>query len=99
MPEPNSLQEALCILVFRAREECKALEFAAILTPEDDTNRKNDLISQYRESRFPYLLTEKEEYKQLSDILDRAFARGPIIIDSGKVDRSLAKESKRRFRR
>ena len=86
-------------MVFRAREECKALEFAALLTSDEEVSRKNDLISEYRQSRFPYLLTEKEEQKQLSDILDRAFDRGPIIIDSDKVDKSLGRKSNRRVKR
>lgn len=76
---PGSLKEALCILVFRYRQE---QEFYGLLTGlHTDTKMKQECFEKYKRAKFPYVLkTAVDERDRTKAVLERAFAAGPIMV-------------------
>jgi hypothetical protein len=104
-PAPGSLQEALCILVFRAREEYELLGLVLSLVKEDDIQHKNSLLEDYKSVRFPFLKKEEEKtQKTVEEVFEKVFSGGTYVIDSSKVNKKLGlvsklKNKERRWRR
>ena len=76
---PGSLKEALCILVFRYRQE---QEFYGFLTnAHEDAKQKQECFEKYKRAKFPYVIrTAIDERDRTTEVLERAFAAGPILI-------------------
>ena len=83
MPEPGSLQEALCISIFSIREEYALLE---VLLNNTDGKGKEELFSEYKGVRFPFVDGQKEKTDvRIQDVLQRAFDKGAYEIDQGSA--------------
>ncbi len=79
-PVPGSLQEALCILVFRYRQEQDFYGKLASLQPEGSEEQR-DAFAKLRAAKFPYVFkTARDERARTQETLDRAFAMGPILV-------------------
>lgn len=79
-PSPGSLQEALCVLVQRYRQEQDYYRVLANLYPKGSKERQG-AFDKYRQSSFPYL--EKGNYNhrdKVKRILDKAFLQGPMTV-------------------
>ena len=83
-PSPGSLQEALCILVQRYRQEQKYYSLLATLYPNGSKERQG-AFDKYRQSAFPYADRSKSDYSQnVRRILDKAFMQGPMYVKRDK---------------
>tara|TARA_Y100000114_G_C11761900_1_gene330254 strand:+ start:3089 stop:3382 length:294 start_codon:yes stop_codon:yes gene_type:complete len=79
-PSPGSLQEALCILVQRYRQEQTYYGLLAGLYPQGSKERQG-AFDKFRQSSFPYVERGANDHrKRVRDILDRAFLQGPMIV-------------------
>jgi hypothetical protein len=79
-PVPGSLQEALCILVFRYRQEQDFYTTLAGLQP-DGSDEQQEAFKKFKAAKFPYIYkTAHDERERTKAILDRAFSMGPIRI-------------------
>ena len=78
-PVPGSLKEALCILVFRYRQE---QEFYGLLSGlHTDKKMQQECFEKYKRAKFPYVLkTAVDERDRTAAVLARAFEQGPILI-------------------
>lgn len=100
IPEPGSLQEALCIAVWRAREEYKILE-TYMLSVAD--GHKAQVFDLYEEARKPFLRKAKSgeaEFRKnmadpafLNKIMENAVEKGPYMVE--KTESALEKLRKR----
>ena len=78
-PEPGSLQEALCILVFRYRQEQRFYEVLSRLQPAG--KEREESFDKYKASLFPYVFKSARDTRDATkEALARAFALGPILI-------------------
>tara|TARA_B100000131_G_scaffold305766_1_gene332088 strand:+ start:75 stop:353 length:279 start_codon:yes stop_codon:yes gene_type:complete len=83
MPEPGSLQEALCISVFSVREEYALLE---VLLNNSEGKSKSDVFNDYKSVRFPFIEGGKvQESKDMQEVMQRAFEKGVYEIDRGSA--------------
>ena len=79
-PEPGSLQEALCILIHRYKQEQHFYQVLAGLHPEG-SSEKQESFDSFRHALFPYIERVAVDDKDRTNaILDRAFAMGPISV-------------------
>jgi len=77
-PEPGSLQEALCLLVFRYRQEQEFYAAYSALHGEGSKGRV-DTANSYRESMFPYAVRARtDRARTAKQIMDEAFLAGPL---------------------
>ena len=92
MPEPGSLQEALCINVFSIREEYSLLE---VLLNNTEGKNKEELFKTYKSVRFPFIEGGKQkESKVIDDVLQRAFEKGVYEIDRGSKPEQKIRSTK-----
>lgn len=83
VPEPGSLQEAVMMLVFRAREEYSTLHVMASLT--GSMEQRTELFDEYKRARFPFVEAEKVRKEEvIQNILKNAFEGGPMVIERGE---------------
>jgi len=83
-PSPGSLQEALCILVQRYRQEQKYYSLLAELYPKG-TKERQGAFDKFRQSCFPYVDKNAADHKRtVRGILDRAFLQGPMVVKKQK---------------
>ena len=79
-PEPGSLREALCLLVFRYRQEQQFYSIYSALHAEGSKGRV-DTSQQYREAMFPYAVRAKKNNRDTAmRILENAFKQGPLYL-------------------
>jgi len=78
-PVPGSLQEALCILVFRYRQEQKFYEL--LVNAHEQTKDKQESFEKYKAALFPYVFKSARDTRDTTkEALERAFRAGPIMI-------------------
>jgi hypothetical protein len=78
-PEPGSLREALCLLVFRYRREQEFYSVYSALHGEG-TKGRISTANKYREAMFPFAVRAQETQRSTSkEIMDAAFAAGPFF--------------------
>ena len=89
-PRPGTLQEALCMLVFRYRQRQRMYE--AVLSTIDLSGGSNqvkfyeEVMEEYKKAMFPYISRALEDEKaRIKRVMDRAFLRGPIKIVGGQI--------------
>lgn len=88
-PRPGTLQEALCMLVFRYRQKQRLYE--AVLSTIDLSSPAQakfyeEVMEEYKKSMFPYIAkTVENERARIKRIMDRAFMQGPIKIVGGAL--------------
>lgn len=83
-PSPGSLQEALCILVQRYRQEQEYYSLLANLYP-NGSKQKQGAFDKYRNAAFPYIDKGAETHQQkIKRLLDKAFLQGPMIVKHDK---------------
>ena len=76
---PGSLQEALCILVFRYRQEQKFYEL--LVTAHDTGKDRAESFEKFKAALFPYVFKSARDTRDATkDALERAFRLGPILI-------------------
>ena len=95
-PEPGSLQEALCILIYNAREDLKMFETIIGAMSSSDKGFE-DVVKEYEKARFPFIERSKaKESKRVEDVLEKAFLAGPMVIDRSDLipEHSVIKETK-----
>lgn len=79
-PSPGSLQEALCILVQRYRQEQQYYKLLSELYPAGSKERQG-AFDKFRQASFPYVDRSKSDYRDnVKRILDKAFLQGPMYI-------------------
>ena len=79
-PESGSLQEALCILVQKYKQEQDFYKTLSELHPEGSKERQ-DAFDSFRHALFPYIEhVAKNEESRTQSILERAFRFGPIRV-------------------
>lgn len=90
---PGSLQEALCILVFRYRQE---QEFYGKLSElHTDTKLRQECFEKYKRAKFPYVLkTAIDERDRTASVLAKAFEQGPILITPLTEKKTWSKSKK-----
>lgn len=83
-PSPGSLQEALCILVQRYRQEQEYYSLLANLYPSGSKERQG-AFDKFRQATFPYADQSKNDHESaIKRILDKAFSQGPMYIKRDK---------------
>ena len=100
-PEPGSLQEALCVLIFKAREEYQTMEFAAQLM-STGSKEVSSIFEDYQGIRFPYLeLAKEKEQRSAKDLMENVFTKGVYQVDKAEAPRKRvnAKKAKSPFER
>ena len=66
---------------------------------ETGSKQQAELVQQYVDTKFPYLVgKEEKESKTAKEMLESAFNKGPIAIDSKQVDKGTGLVSKRNRR-
>lgn len=84
-PEPGSLQEAVCLLVFSYRQEQKFYSTLAGLHVPGSEGRR-DAFRKFFAASFPHHHAQEEGTKEwVKKTLDRLFLQGPILV-GGKDD-------------
>ncbi len=79
-PHPSSLQEALCILVQRYRQEQRYYKTLSGLH-EQGSDLQQEMFDSYKRAMYPYIeSTGRNERNRYKDILEEAFLNGPIVI-------------------
>jgi hypothetical protein len=78
-PDPGSLQEALCILVFRYRQEQKF--YGLLVNAQTEHKDRAESFEKYKASLFPYVFKSARDTRDATkEALERAFRLGPIVI-------------------
>tara|TARA_Y100000310_G_C20700519_1_gene829354 strand:+ start:1294 stop:1605 length:312 start_codon:yes stop_codon:yes gene_type:complete len=79
-PRPGSLQEALCILIQRYRQEQRYYKTLASMHPEGSEGRQ-EVFGSYKKAMYPYIeSTGRRERDQTRELLEEAYLQGPFII-------------------
>ena len=78
-PRPGSLQEALCILVQRYRQEQRF--YLALAGLHQGAKEKQETFDAYKRAMYPYIeASGKRSRDRTKELLDEAFKQGPILI-------------------
>jgi len=78
-PRPGSLQEALCILVQRYRQEQRF--YLALANLHQNPKEQQETFDAYKRAMYPYIEASGKRHRDRTrEILDKAFRQGPIVI-------------------
>lgn len=81
-PRPGSLQEALCVLIQRYRQEQRYYKTLAMLH-QQGSDEQQEMFDAYKRAMYPYIeSTGRDERDRTREILEEAYLRGPIFIKS-----------------
>ena len=79
-PRPGSLQEALCILIQRYRQEQRYYKTLASMHAEGSEGRQ-EMFDSYKRSMYPYIEFTGRQYRdQTQELLEKAYKQGPFVI-------------------
>lgn len=84
IPEPGSLQEALCRVVYNFREQAEVIKTMLLATPGQDANKKQELFDMYVNAKYPYLAHQKPVEFDIKKAIESAVDKGPMVIDRSK---------------
>jgi len=88
------LQEALCVLIFKAREEYQTMEYATQLMAAA-TKESKAIFEDYQKIRFPYLeLAKEREQRSAKDLMENVFTKGVYQVDKADAPRKRVKAKK-----
>jgi hypothetical protein len=89
-PPPRSLQEALCMLVHRYRQQQRFHETLLSTVQAGDPETKKyyeEVLEGYRQAMFPYVhRTREDERERTRKALEAAFMKGPIRVRDGRIE-------------
>jgi len=78
-PEPGSLREALCLLVFRYRQEQNFYSVYSSLHG-DGSKGRIETANSFKEAMFPYAVRARNKQRSSSqEIMERAYLEGPYF--------------------
>ena len=81
-PRPGSLQEALCILVQRYRQEQRYYKALASMHAEGSEGRQ-EMFESYKRSMYPYIESTGRQYRdRTQELLEEAYLQGPLVIET-----------------
>lgn len=79
-PRPGSLQEALCILVQRYRQE-QGFYLSLAQLHTQGSKEQQEMFDAYKRAAYPYIeATGRSHRDRTAEILERAFVQGPFVI-------------------
>lgn len=80
MPEPDSLQEVVCTIIHRHRQDQQILALGAQMQTEPDS--KNKALTAYKHAMLPYLrVVQERESAAIAARLDHYMRSGPVFIE------------------
>lgn len=85
LPEPGSIQEALCINVRRSRDNAEVYKTLFLGISGDRPDDKKKAYETYLHFMFPFMAEEEKNVVAVdpAKVLKELFERGPMVIEQG----------------